>query len=365
MLCGLSSCSEEAKRKCAACKSLGYCSREHQRSDWKTHKSKCQRIVTAEAAASGEGAAGGGAPNGAPEGKDTGGGDGGEVVEQPTPVARHDTLRAMMEDDAFDINTTRCGPRRRIALDFALGEEDDPIDEDAMKLVLGAPGLDIHVTNSKGRTMMWVECGLGRSRNVELLLADGRIDPNQRSTDTESSPLCIAANQGRDLCVKLLLADPRVDPNLVDSRGFTPLNAAANAGRDGCVALLLADDRVDVVRAEATAGYTPLVSACMQLGLTFDQVGAPDPPTRCLVLLLKSRRIPDYHMKESIAYLRQQPRPAASPFSPATRRSSSSCPCSRPSSRASTAGVPTASSSPPTATSTSARAATKSRTAAR
>ena len=60
-MCGLPSCSEAAKRKCAACKSLGYCSREHQRSDWKIHKKECQRIVTAEAAASGEGAAGGGA----------------------------------------------------------------------------------------------------------------------------------------------------------------------------------------------------------------------------------------------------------------------------------------------------------------
>ena len=50
MQCALPSCSEAAKQKCAACKSLGYCSREHQRSDWKAHKKECQRIVTAEAA---------------------------------------------------------------------------------------------------------------------------------------------------------------------------------------------------------------------------------------------------------------------------------------------------------------------------
>ena len=121
MQCAHTSCSEAAKQKCAACKSLGYCSREHQRSDWAAHKTECQRIVTAEAAASGEGAAGGGAPEAAPEGKDARGGDGGDVVEQPTPVARHDTLRAMMEEDAFDINTTPCGPHRLCALEFALG----------------------------------------------------------------------------------------------------------------------------------------------------------------------------------------------------------------------------------------------------
>jgi hypothetical protein len=220
MQCALPSCSEAAKRKCAACESLGYCSREHQRSDWKDHKKVCQRIVKA-AAASGEGGAagGGGASDAAPEGKDAGGGDEGEAVEKPTSVARHVTLRTMMEDDAFGINTTPCGPHRLYAILFALGRRGDPIDEDAVKLVLDAPGLNIHLTDSKGKTFLWLQCSLGRSRNVELLLADGRIDPNQRSTNTGSSPVFVAANLGKDLCVKLLLADPRVDPNLADLQG--------------------------------------------------------------------------------------------------------------------------------------------------
>ena len=69
MQCALSSCSEAATQKCAACGTLGYCSREHQRSDWKTHKKECQRIVKAAAASGEGGAAGGGAPDSAPEGK--------------------------------------------------------------------------------------------------------------------------------------------------------------------------------------------------------------------------------------------------------------------------------------------------------
>ena len=149
----------------------------------------CKRIVTAEAAVSGEGAEGGGAPDAAaPEGKDARGGDGGEAVEQPTSMVRYDTLRAMMEDDAFDINTTPCGPHKESALGFALGARDEPIDEDAVKLVLDAPGLNVHVTTPGGETVLWGQSSLGRSRNVELLLADGRIDPNQCRTDTGSSP---------------------------------------------------------------------------------------------------------------------------------------------------------------------------------
>jgi hypothetical protein len=282
---------------------LGYCSREHQRSDWKAHKKVCQRIVKGEAASGEGGAAGGGASDSTLEGKDAGGGDGGEGLEQPTTVARHVILRAMMEEDAFDINATACGPRGWCALHFALGIGDDP-DEYAVKLVLDAPDLNIHVTGSKGQTMLYIQCSLGRSRNVELLLADGRIDPNQCETDRGASPLYTAANVGSDLCVKLLLADPRVDVNLTDIEGYTPLNIAANLGRGGCVALLLEDRRVDVHRASADC-ETPLISACELLAATFDQVGAPEPPTRCIVLLLKSRRISDYYMKESIAWLRQ------------------------------------------------------------
>jgi hypothetical protein len=273
----------------------------------------------------------------------------------------------MMEEDAFDINAHGAS-----ALWFALGMLNEPIDEDAVKLVLGLPGLNIHLTGPEGQTVLWAQCNMGKSRNVELLLVDGRIDPNQRTTDTGSSPLYTAANQGRVLCVKLLLADPRVDPNLADLQGYTPLISAADQGRDGCVALFLADGRIDPNRSTdkgrsplgvaanqgrdlcvkllladprvdpnlaclkgvtplntasnqsrdgcvellladgrvdvhlaCADGDTPLVSACYQLAKTFDQVGAPEPPTRCLVLLLKSRRISDYYMKESIALLRR------------------------------------------------------------
>ena len=79
----------------------------------------------------------------APEGKDPdgpvggGGGKSGDVAE-PTATTneRCDTLRAMMKDASFDINTTGCGRYNECALFFALGGEGEPIDEEAVKLVL-------------------------------------------------------------------------------------------------------------------------------------------------------------------------------------------------------------------------------------
>ena len=268
----------------------------------------------------------------APEGNDAG--EGGDAVTE----ARHDTLEARMKEDGFDINDTPCGPLGRIPMDFALGGKGEPYDEKAVKLVLGTPGLGINRANERGATHLVVQSFCGRSRNIALLLADGRIDPN-RADDVGRTSLHLAASLGNDRCVEVLLADPRVDPNLgekdgctalygaadhgrprcvelllSDSRvdpnilnsttGNTPLNTAANLDRVRCVELLLADRRVDVCRA-CMDGQTPLISACIQLMKSMDQVGAPegDDPARCLVVMLKSRRIPKHNLKYSITFL--------------------------------------------------------------
>jgi hypothetical protein len=87
----------------------------------------------------------------------------------------------MMKDEGFDINKTGCGPYGRTPLSFALGvDDDDPIDEDAVKLVLAVPGLEFKVTETGGFTHLLMQCGYGRSRNIEFLLADARDDPNQQ-----------------------------------------------------------------------------------------------------------------------------------------------------------------------------------------
>ena len=51
LLCGLPSCGEKATSNCASCKTRGYCSKAHQRDDWKDHKVECKRSVKARGTA--------------------------------------------------------------------------------------------------------------------------------------------------------------------------------------------------------------------------------------------------------------------------------------------------------------------------
>ena len=105
----------------------------------------------------------------------------------------------------------------RMALGFALGEPGDPHDADAVKLALRMDGVDVNEPNIRGQAFLFVECCFGRSRNVEILLADLRVDPNLAESVQGHTPLYDAAGAGKVRCVALLLADERVDPNLPDS----------------------------------------------------------------------------------------------------------------------------------------------------
>ena len=52
------------------------------------------------------------------------------------------------------------------ALAFALGVRDEPIDEEAVKLVLSVPGATINVRNDRVETLLRNQISWGRSRNV-------------------------------------------------------------------------------------------------------------------------------------------------------------------------------------------------------
>ena len=117
------------------------------------------------------GAAGGGGRVNAPEGKDAGAGAGegnssDDAAEEKDTHARDDELKARMEEEGFGINATPCGPRGRPALLFALGMEGEDHDALAVKRALAALDLDVNATID-GQTALWMQCCVGRSRNVK------------------------------------------------------------------------------------------------------------------------------------------------------------------------------------------------------
>ena len=139
------------------------------------------------------------------EGKDAGEGDdeGGDAGERTATRGRCDALEAKMKEEGFDARATPCDPFGRRALEFALGDLGDPHDADAVKLALGMEGVDVNDTSSTGQTFLFGQCGRGRSRNVELLLVDPRVDPNLVESVQGQTPLHAAAAHGRARCVAL------------------------------------------------------------------------------------------------------------------------------------------------------------------
>ena len=371
--CGLPSCSAEATSDCSACKTMGYCGRRHQLEHWKAHKVMCRGGRKAKRV-SAKGDARAGAPGtAAPEGADAGEGSGSAAARpvERTTSCRHKMLRGWMRVSPGE-DFTAGG-----ALSYALSSIGESYDDAAVTLALSAPGLDVNRTHGAKRTTeLWSQSNWGRSRNVALLLADPRVDPNLASSNKETplwiaadlgwdrcvdlllvdprvnvnsatasgrrTPLHTAAAHGHDRCVELLLTDPRVDRELANSEGYSPLHAAAYAGHPrcvellladprvdpnikltapsrntplhsaagegmfACVELLLADDRVHVSRANGS-GIPPLLQACFQMRESVDQVGAPDSvdPARTFVLMLRSRRVTDQCLRDTIAHLRR------------------------------------------------------------
>ena len=216
-----------ATKRCSRCRSVYFCDEDCLGAGWKKHKKVCKALATSAAAA----AKGAGKEDGrthvmqhASEGKDPDGPaggdakdnsknvggvgeDGGENKSETATGGRCDALQAMMQDESFDINTTECGPNRRSPLDFALGHGDEPIDEEAVKMVLAVLCVDTNATDKWGETFLRDQCAWGRSRNVVLLLADARVDPNLTAVNG-ATPLYSAANLSRDRCVELLSTLP-------------------------------------------------------------------------------------------------------------------------------------------------------------
>lgn len=124
----------------------------------------------------------------------------------------------------------------------------------------------------------------GHADMVELFLADGVVDPDQRGWDNES-PLWIAASKGHAQVVKLLMDTGRVDLNCIDTNyRRTPFLMASLRDRFEVVSVLLSNDGVDV-NAMGRTGTTALYSAVAgrQIGMVrmLLESGRVDPNVLC------------------------------------------------------------------------------------
>ena len=97
-----------------------------------------------------------------------------------------------------------------------------------VKLFLKDERVDVNKTNKNGFTL-FQSAALERNANIiELLLKDGRVDPQLTHERSGKTALHLASEEGSLEIVRLLLKDERVDVNKTDKDNNTPLDVAAN-----------------------------------------------------------------------------------------------------------------------------------------
>ncbi|KIL85476.1 ankyrin repeat-containing [Fusarium avenaceum] len=142
-----------------------------------------------------------------------------------------------------------------------------------VRLLLDHKSIQLDVAHNCG-TALSLAASRGFANIVQMLMADGRININQKN-DYGSTPLLLAVSGPREEAVVALLESDTIDVNSQDSSGITPLLEAVGAGHSGYrgqhwfndVAMrLVSDARVDP-NSRYPDGYTPLYYAA-EHGLT-------------------------------------------------------------------------------------------------
>lgn len=101
----------------------------------------------------------------------------------------------------------------------------------------------------------------GDLKEIQPLLQQKDIDPNEKEIHSGSTPLLFACFHCHFEIVQLLLNDDRVDPNITNQIGRTPFWWACRKGDIDIVKFMIDHPKVDINK-EDNNGWTPLIASC-------------------------------------------------------------------------------------------------------
>ncbi|CAG9936169.1 unnamed protein product [Clonostachys rosea f. rosea IK726] len=112
-------------------------------------------------------------------------------------------------------------------------------------LLLRHPLIDIHATDSTGRTPLWWAAAGGPEISTHLLLERGAGIHINKQDIQGWAPLHVAANRQRIEVIEYLLSHPDINPNLANQNGCTALHIAVFGNDVQAVGELLAHPKTD------------------------------------------------------------------------------------------------------------------------
>lgn len=112
--------------------------------------------------------------------------------------------------------------------------------QDIYKAVFAAPGANLMINTNSNYSLLH----LASERiddDVELItfLLENGLDPNQKETKLDETPLMVALRRWRPKICKLLISHPNVDLRCLDCRKESPLYRAVQLGSVELVTMML------------------------------------------------------------------------------------------------------------------------------